>query len=469
MLRRLVLAVLAILVCVATATAQTQPTEPLLPFQGPDGPGPERLGLNSFGRPLLLPAIHAEQLPIPPLDDLTLPPTGPPRIYITFRYYGCRPWFIHPYTGATLSATDLVRSVQTTNPEWQEVAKGRPLEELLKVDPDLGEPLISIVDEGLVDENNPAAMQEWQDEQMVEMENAEKVGVRLADQAIRPIVHAPFYGLYCLRVRLCIPISTATVAGAVYRYWVRFPFKLHQPYCWSRWWWHCWYRDPFTGALRIRPWRPLCVPHAFWTRSGPDWVWTVSNANRYRYWCLYGLRYYFTTFGSPLAVNRVPLVGDLHLAPTDLTTGFLRPWPYPTVRYWPFGPYSTRWYWFRCVPWFTYRYLPPVLQAAVAIPKDEFGAGFLPAPDPGPGDDPFPPDPPRLVEGEPFAKGGDSFFDINFDIAGACTVRPSQEPLGDSDGDGATERADMPRPLLDEQAILDNPDLEDQDVTPTPK
>lgn len=465
--RQVAIIAAVVALCLSGGVAQAQDVErPLLPYEVQ--PGPERLGTNSFGALTPTPGAHSEQLPAPDLD-LVQVPSGPRRYYVTIRYYSCNPWFIHPYTGVRLTAAQLVRSVQTTNPDWP--GRGMPIEELLKPDPETGEPLVQVEglidpasgEEMVIDENNPMAMQEWEDEQTAEQENVEEArrvaqvpGLVFPEIKPSPIWHSPVYGLYCLKVRICIPIFTHT-PGSVWQYWVRFPY-FHQPYCWSRWWWHRW--RLINGVWRIYPWRPLCVPLGGWLRVGPNWIWQVTNVNAWRYWCVYGLRYYFTPFRvSPLP--KIALLNDA--VPLPSSAKWLRVWPYPRVRYWPFRPYCTRWYWFRCVPWFTYRYFPPVIQAAFAIPNAANGSGFAPAPDDDPAKPSFPLDPPKVADAK-FDQGrGDSFFDITFDIAGLCTVRPLESRLGDEDGDGMTTRADVPRNVQTERFDDPNPDTEDDD------
>lgn len=446
----------------AITIAQLNDGSPIpLPFEPPGEPDSrgELLGTNSFGPGLMLPGLHNEELPTPPIDELITPPIGPPRIYLTIRYYGCRPWLIHPFTGAALKATDIVSSVRTTNPAWASLAQGKTLEELLEVNDELGEPLVTISDEGVVTEDNEVATREWQQEQEEELKAAQALDAQPADTVVRAIHHAPFYGLYCLKVRICVPILTATVPRNVYRYWVRFPYRVHQRVCWRRWWW---FRRFATGGI-IRPWRPLCVPRATWLRSGPDWVWTVYNVNRYRRWCLFGLRYFFTPFGTPpLQINRVPRIASLNSTVLGSRT-WLRPWPIPKVKYWIYRPLSCRWYWFRCVPWFTYRYLPPVVQAAFALPKDSLGAGFIPLPRDLEDQVVFPDDPPKVEEGKPFEpEGGDGFAE-NFDTTNICAERPLVAPMADGDGSGNTSRQDFPRNLLQERGFDVNPDTEDKD------
>jgi len=448
--------VLGGLLCAGTALAQTTGVPPL-PYQG--GSGPEKLGLNSFGgNAVMLPSLQVEQLPSP-FDDITVP-FGPPRRYIVIRYYAIRPWFIHPYTGVQLQATDILRSVQSDNPDWMAMAEGKSLEELLRPDPTTGEALVEIVDGGLVDENNEAERESFAAETAAEVATAGALDPKLdLGSPATGILHAPFYGLYCIKIRICIPFLT-TQPGQVWRYWVRWAYPFHQGWCWRSWWWYGWQlRGTQWG---IWPYRPLCIPHVFWSRVGPDWIWHVTNPNRFRYWCLYGLRYHFTLFGSPIRINPVPFLSQLHLGlvPGNTTTGWVPIWPYPFVRYWPYGPWCTRWYWYRCLPWYSYRYLPPVVQAAFAIPKPEFGAGFLP-----PGDDQrqFPQGPPTIGDDGMFQKVGDSFFDVFFDVAGATTQRALVKPLGDGDGTGQTTTGDFPGPVREETFHSQPIDLSDTD------
>jgi len=432
------------------AGAVVAQTNPGLPYEG--GETRELYGMNSFGAPTMVPGLDSEQLPLPALEPEELQVLPFPRRYIVIRFYAIRPWFIHPYTGLELKPTDIIRSIQSDNPDWMDMAKGRSLEELLN--PPTGEePLVSIEDGGLVDETNDAEVAAFGEEGDVEVANAAAAGVELAAPA-RNIIHAPFYGLYCIKIRICLPYLTYNLAhpNTVWRYWVRWAYPFHQGWCWRSWWWYRWCSSGTQFVLC--PYRPFCIPHAFWTRVGPDWIWHVTNPNRFRYWCLYGLRYYFTPFGGAL-----PLVNQLNLGLLP-PNGWLTYWPYPPVRYWPYGPYCTRWYWYRCLPWFTYRYLPPVIQAAFAIPKPQFGAGFRP---PGDDDQPFPLDPPTIGDDGTFARSGNSFFDVFFDVAGVSTVRPLVKPLGDHDGDGRTRIQDSARPILEEQRHPTPIDLSDTD------
>lgn len=423
---------------------------PPLPFEV-DGPQPEQLGQNSFGRPIALRAIHNESVPTPVLDPL-LPPNLPqiPRYYITIRYYACRPWFIHPYTGATLRPQDLFENIQTDNPDSDIGSSG--LDGNLQVDPRLGEPRVCVFDDGLIDENNPDAVRDWQDEQEVEIENAANVGVSL-NTAIRPIWHAPYYGLYCLRIRICVPLLGAA-PGNVFNYWVKWRYHAHQRYCWRTWWHRCWFNHPTLGWY-IRAWRPMCNPCVFWFRAGPDWIMNICSVNRYRHWCLYGFRYYCRLWTNAVFINHPSVIGDLRLGiqplGAGLTTGWLRPWPYPPVRYWPFRPYCTRWFWFRPLPWVQYRWLPPLVNTGIAAPDAAHGAGFVevaPTPEQQQINPNFPLDPPGGLDGNgnfPNRAQPDSFFDIFLDL-GECRYRAAEEQNGDHNSDGSVGNSDNPRP-----------------------
>jgi hypothetical protein len=199
----------------------------------------------------------------------------------------------------------------------------------------------------------------------------------------------------------------------------------------------------------------------------------MTNVNRYREWCLYGVRYYFTSYGvPPFALNSLPKIHrlDFDLTPNlQTTTDWLRPWPYPQLRYWPIRPYGARWFWFRPIPWLQYRYFPPVINFALAQPKDEFGGGFLPTPDDDSTDPSFPILPPsKDSEGRFVHQGGtepDSFFDI-FDVAGECWWRAFEVQQGDRDGDGSTSRSDYPRALLQERAFDPSQDSLDLPAVP---
>ena len=436
---------------------------PPLPFDA----GPARIGMNSFGAPRSVPELQAHEVRTPDFSPtIATPPNGRPRYYVDIRYYACRPWLIHPYTGVPILRHELIRSLQTTNPDWQAVAEGLTMEQLLQPNPDLGgESLVSIEAGGMVDENNAEALQDFIEMGDAERANAAALGVDLPP-GVNHISYAPYYGLYCLRVRLCIPYNPVH-AGHVFRYWLRWPYRPHQGWCWSTWWWSCWRQGP--RGLAIYPCRPWLTPYTSWTRVGPDWVWNVSNVNRYRSWCLYGLRYYFTNFGTPVAINPIPLVGQLGLAlqPADaISVGWQRIWPYPQWRYWPYRPYCTRWYWFRPIPWFNYRYLPPVVQCSFAVPRA--GGGFVPGPVPPDNADVFPVDPPRVAAAGEFEGGmpPGSFFADNFDIEMATTARPLVRPLGDHDHDGVTSVQDNPRNVnIDERGHMPI-DMGDADMPP---
>jgi hypothetical protein len=350
------------------------------------------------------------------------------------------------------------------------MAKGRSLEELMQPQ-EGGEPLVEVTDGGLVDESNEAEVEAFAAETAVESESAKALNVDLGDPATR-IVHAPYYGLYCLKIRICIPIITR-VPGQVYSYWVRWPYVVHQRWCWHSWWWYHW---RFVGGVwRIWPYRPLCIPHVYWTRVGPDWIWNVSNPNRFRHWCLFAHRYYFTPFGSPGAITPLPYIRQLNLSLIP-PSPWLHVWPYPLVRYWPFRPWCTRWYWYRCVPWFTYRYLPPVIQTSFAIPRSVRydpatglgGGGFIGAPDDSETSPSFPMDPPKIDANDMFEDGGESFFGRYFSIAGVGTERPLVKPLGDADGNGLTSSGDFARPTREEIVHSAPIDLSDTDAAPPP-
>ncbi len=466
--------------CAGTAWAQLS-ERPKLPFE--DQPGPERLGTNSFGGLRPVPGIHSEQPMTPDIDDLL--PNLPQRYYLTIRYYAVNPWFINPYTGNKLQPHEILRSVQTTNPDWP--GRNMPLEDLLKEDSSTGEPLVEISglmddngNEMVIDENNEEAMQDWLDDQMAEAENADdarraaeasQIELSIPDIKAKPIWHAPFYGLYCLKIRICIPVFASTPRKSVYQYWVRWPYKRFQPWCWSRWWWYRW--NTVNNVTRIYPWRPLCIPRAVWHRVGPNWVWNVTNVNTYRRWCLYGLRYYFTPFANRF--QALPRIAGLNSALSPVG-GWIRPWPYPRVRYWPFRSYCTRWYWFRCIPWLTYRYSPPVIQAAFAVPKPQFGAGFADLPDEVQAqlDDMnkpvFPPGPPNVDPNSGYDHGdADERFAQFFDTDVLCTARPQESPLGDNDGNGFVTRSDVPRNILLERLEDTNQDTEDTDGSTNPQ
>jgi len=446
------------------ANAQERPP---LPFEA--GETENRLGMNSFGTPQPIPEIQSHEVRTPDFGDVIVqPPIGPPRYYVTIRHYGCRPWLIHPYTGRPILRHDLVRSIGSNNPAWLEIADGLSMEELLEPREELGgEALVSIEDGGMVDEDNPAAIQDYLDMEAAERDNAAQAGVTIAP-GIANISYAPYYGLYCLRIRICIPYNPI-YAGNAYRYWLRWPYRPHQGSCWSTWWWHCWQRG--VRGVGIYPCRPWLTPYTRWTRVGPDWVWHVSSVNRYRYWCLYGMRYYCTTFGTPVSINPLPYVGQLGLDVRPVaahTTGWLRPWPYPRWRYWSYSPYCTRWYWFRPIPWFNYRYLPPVVQCAYAMPRD--GGGFRPGPAPQDDVNVFPIEPPRIAAVDKQArfdqgKNANAFFLENFDIDQATTARPIVRPLGDHDGDGVNSNQDNPRNIrIEERGHAMPIDLEDTDM-----
>ena len=446
---------------VALSQAQERPP---LPFEV--GETDARVGVNSFGAPQPVPEIQSHEVCTPDLEGIIAdPPIGPRRFYVDIRYYGCRPWLIHPYTGLPIPRHELIRSIATNNPAWEEMAGNMTMEELLQPRDELGgEAFVSIEEGGIVDETNPEAIREFEDMDRAERENALAAGVTLAP-GVNNISYAPYYGLYCLKVRLCIPYR-ASLAGIAYRYWLRWPYRLHQGSCWNTWWWSCW-RNGWHGHA-IYPCRPWLTPYTRWTRVGPDWVWHVSSVNRYRYWCLYGLRYYCTRFGTPVAHNPLPYVGQLglHLQPAGAVTPWLRPWPYPYWRYWAYRPYCTRWYWFRPIPWFNYRYLPPVVQCAFAVPKS--GGGFTPGPVPTDDNNVFPVEPPRVaaVGFEQEAPAG-SYFNDNFVIDQAITARPLVRPLGDHNFDGLNTNEDSPRNIrIEERGHAAPIDLNDMDVPP---
>jgi hypothetical protein len=177
-----------------------------------------------------------------------------------FAGYGCRPWLIHPYTGKQLHPRDLIAVVGSDNPELATILQGQSLDQLLEPRDDLGgEPVLVVEDKGLVVEDNPTTAQSWQDDQSAELANAEALGIppSFRPDADDSVVHAPYYGLYCLEVRLCVPYVSAT-PGQAWRYWIRPRFQVHQPACWGTWWWHRHF--DVEGELEILPWYPLCVP-----------------------------------------------------------------------------------------------------------------------------------------------------------------------------------------------------------------
>lgn len=462
---------------VSIAQAQDQiGFNPGLPIDNQERLPQAFLGLNTFETPGRVIPGHHSDVPRPPidridLDDLLPSPDLPQirRYYIYCYYYGCRPWFRHPFTGAILKPWQVLQSVNYNNPDWLECAKGKTLEELTQVDEQLGEPLVQI-DQHLVDESSDEAKADWQDQQEAEEQNFVEVAsaAELSSAlkpVVRPIWHAPFYGLYCLRVRICVPILNPTnhiTANGVkrWRFWCRFPFKRIQPVCWKRWWWYRWCKrtDAAGNSVWRRcAWRPWCLPYLRWTRSGPDWVAHVTSVNRWRRWCLWGFRYYFRRISADPVVARIntanlgvlPKIADLSstLEPNkDFTTGWQRPWPYPSVRYWPFRPYCTRWFWFRCLPWWRYRHFPPVIQFSVAVPKPAFGAGFDPNPNiPADTTRLFSDDPPNIADGAAIGIGevatqGTASFDSFFDIDVECRGRAELHPVGDQDGDGLVKR-----------------------------
>ena len=463
--------------------AQDEDQENRLPFEV-DQQLPQRaiLGLNSFGGPPRVVPGHHSDIPKPPLvginpGDLVPPFHTIPRYYIYCYFYGCRPWFIHPYTGVTLQPHQVLSSVNFTNSDWQAAAGGRSLEELLKPDGELGEPMIVAEDMGIVDENNQAAIADGDAQLQAELENAAAANVSLSPQ-FGKIWHAPYYGLYCLRVRICVPIfniNNHILNNRIlpWRFWCRFKFRRHQPICWRRTWWYRWW--PVFGAQPVlRPWRPWCLPHILWTRSGPDWVCNIQNVNRYRHWCLWGFRYYFPRLTNSTGVlfdvnnvNRLPRIAALN--PNLIPIKWWRPYPYPHVRYWPYRPYCTRWFWFRCFPWWWYRHFPPIIHFNVAVPTLAHGSGFVENPpqipdNRGDGTPLFPQRPAEFVDGEVRQFDVDEVFDSFFDIDVECRGRPETYPPGDETGDGFRNIEDTePLGVRQTAAIPENPDTEDKD------
>ena len=109
---------------------------------------------------------------------------GVPRYYVDVRYYACRA-VVHPpvHRGRPILRHDLIRSVQIDQPRvgrrWP--LKARRLEELLRAaTTELGgEALVSIEEGGMVDEENPAALQDF-----VEMGEAERANAAAHRESI---------------------------------------------------------------------------------------------------------------------------------------------------------------------------------------------------------------------------------------------------------------------------------------------
>jgi len=135
------------------------------------------------------------------------------------------------------------------------------------------------------------------------------------------------------------------------------------------------------------PWGPTWWPCTRWTRWGLTWGLTICHPYCYawnplyipRPFCLYGMRYFYTPIGDvrqpavgQKSPNAVPLPNRLNLAALAK-----RPWSLynsvtvdgvilrPPFYYWPYIPYCSRWYWYRCLPFNLYRYNPPVVQFAI--------------------------------------------------------------------------------------------------------
>ena len=146
------------------------------------------------------------------------------------------------------------------------------------------------------------------------------------------------------------------------------------------------------------------------------------------------------------------------------TTGWLRPYPYPVVRYWPFRPYCTRWFWFRPIPWRNYRYLPPVLHTTIASANAENGGGFVGNVNPQQVAAPL--DPPTIGADGRYTSRPDSFFDIFTDL-GECRYRAAEQQIGDNDGNGNTTPGDAPRAVSIDARVNGPPiDTRDDDFAP---
>lgn len=144
-----------------------------------------------------------------------------------------------------------------------------------------------------------------------------------------------------------------------------------------------------TGARRWCPYRPTWIPCVRWTRSMDIWGLTICHPYCYRWvntfyrrpFCLYGLQYYFAplpnqrpTIAQGDATNAEALPLQNRLNETSLSG---KAWTnYNSVAlnvpqgYWPFSPYCSRWYWFRCTPFSLYRWHPPICRFAIWVDDD---------------------------------------------------------------------------------------------------
>jgi hypothetical protein len=156
--------------------------------------------INDFGaRAVELRGISADDLAKPdiPDDAIITPPNSPiPRpLYLVYRYYACGPWF-----------RSHLRSFYSSVPGF--------------------DPAQVIVDTA---DDTPEL-------QIVNEQNEQRLGLNPGTA-----INHPAYGLYCLRVVICVPWDQWQ-PGLLHRFYVRMAY--HHPYiCWWEHWWYYW-RSP---------------------------------------------------------------------------------------------------------------------------------------------------------------------------------------------------------------------------------
>ncbi|MFN0125206.1 MAG: CHRD domain-containing protein [Verrucomicrobiales bacterium] len=170
------------------------------------------------------------------------------------------------------------------------------------------------------------------------------------------------------------------------------------------------------------PWRPAWIPFWTWGRGGNLWCLTLTHPYgygwdpyyRWRPFCIYGLRYYFTPIGALQNPAALPYIGRLN---STLTAPWLH-YPYrPFYRYWPYTPYCSRWYWFTSPSFSLYRHLPPCVQYATYVNPDLTDPAV---------NQPFPDDPVPMPG-----------------TTGVTTLRALVSQQGDLTGDGVVSLADL--------------------------
>lgn len=340
---------------------------------------------------------------ISPGDIQPDPTTQFRNIYLVYRFYSCNPWRYFPgQIGPDVPGGNNVRSVQSDYDGFT-----------MQVD--------------TANNNDNAQLQ--QD------------------------LNHPAYGLYCLRVVICIPYYSPNfqplwVQGRLHQFFVRLSYYC-PGVCWCEgWWWYRSFQHPSTDPYGIAH-SPSWAPWHRWDRGGPFWNLTIIHPYCYTWgspfyqptpFCVYGLRSCFFTIGNPRQPGRV--CGNKNLNQQFICNWVNYPYPQP-YRYWPYIPYCARWYWWRFPTTAAFqasRWLPPVAQYGVAV-----GA------------------PPDFVYPQPSPSA--PFPIIPQYTCAVCTTRPVLLPQGDTDGDGVVGIPDQAN--FKAETGNANQDLADSDNDPT--